>query len=221
MKLREFIEKELMNDIDQISDEELIREIQTELDRIGYNLTVDGVNGPLTEKAWARFKKDNYLSDVEKVGAASLRILLKEPTPKKGFFLPTNGEGWVSSPFGPRGRGYHKGIDIAANEGTPVYAIANGILSACYAACSVGNYRCGGGYGNYIYIQHGGQPFTETRYAHLSRLAEGVKVNIAVQAGDVIGYVGNTGHSFGNHLHFETRVNNTAKNPLSFINPIV
>ncbi|MGL5878208.1 MAG: M23 family metallopeptidase [Xenococcaceae cyanobacterium] len=221
MNLLAFYTSGLQLELDTIDDKELIGDIQFHLNRIGYPLKVDGVVGPKTEAAFARFKKDHYLGDATKIGPASAKLLLENPDNASELFRPTDGIGWVSSPFGPRSLGYHKGIDIAANEGTMVYAVAAGRITGAVSGCFVGNFRCGGGYGNCVYIDHVGLPFTQTRYAHLTRLAQGMKVGVDVKKGQLIGYVGNTGHSFGNHLHFETRVNGKARNPIEFINPVV
>lgn len=98
----------------------------------------------------------------------------------------------------------HKGIDLAAPTGTPVYAPADGIVSRASAFSS---------YGLYISIEHGGE--LQTRYGHLSRLnvAEGQ----AVHKGDLIGFVGSTGRSTGPHLHYEVRVDGVAVNPIPYM----
>jgi murein DD-endopeptidase MepM/ murein hydrolase activator NlpD len=97
-----------------------------------------------------------------------------------------------------------KGSDFV--EGTPIYAVADEIISTAIAGCKEGDFGCGGGYGNVVYIEHQKLLFGQTRYAHLSRLAAGISTGNPVSAGQVIGYCGNTGHSFGDRLHFETRV---------------
>lgn len=221
MKLTKFAQTDSTVELDKIKDSELIKDLQFYLNRIGYFLDVDGVIGSKTMEAWARFKKDNYLSDPDKIGSTSARLLLNEPEIQKGYFLPTNGNGWISSPFGQRRMGFHRGLDIACSEGTPIYAVAQGTISHAVSGCSVGNFKCGAGYGNVVYIDHQLLPFSQTRYAHLSRLAAGLEIGLVVNKGKLLGYCGNTGHSFGSHLHFETRVNGEAKNPLNFINPIV
>jgi len=97
----------------------------------------------------------------------------------------------------------HNGIDVGAPNGTPVYAAAAGTV---IVAKNDGGYN--GGYGNYIVISHDNG--TQTLYAHLS--AVGISVGQAIEKGQEIGAVGNTGRSTGNHLHFEVR---GAKNPLA------
>ena len=135
------------------------------------------------------------------------------------FAKPTNGEGRLSSPFGPRWGRLHKGIDVAVPVGASIYAVADGVVVDVVTGCAVGNFSCGGGYGNRIYIDHTGLPFSQTRYAHLSEVL--VKKGQQVKKGELIGKNGNTGHSYGPHLHFETRVGGSPRNPVDFINPIV
>lgn len=113
-------------------------------------------------------------------------------------------QGTVTSPFGPRWGGTHEGIDIGAAEGTPIRAAQAGrVLMAGW----------NGGYGNYTCIDHGGG--LSTCYAHQSSIS--VQVGEEVAQGAEIGAVGNTGNSFGAHLHFETRVNGTAEDPLGYL----
>ena len=108
--------------------------------------------------------------------------------------------GWPSSGFGPRADPVtgepelHTGLDISADRGTPVHATADGTVeSAGYD----------GGYGNCILIDHGFG--IGTRYGHLSGYA--ISVGQTVKRGQVIGYVGSTGHTTGPHLHYEILLN--------------
>ena len=98
---------------------------------------------------------------------------------------------------------FHKGIDLAAPEGTPVYACKSGeVLSASIDST----------YGNFIILQH--ENNMQSVYAHLSKFAvsEGY-----VRSGTVIGYVGTTGLSTGPHLHFEIRTNGKNRNPQDYL----
>lgn len=97
----------------------------------------------------------------------------------------------------------HKGIDFSAPVGTPIYATGDGIVAA------QGNER---GYGNRVVINHGYG--YSTLYAHMSRFK--VKKGQRINRGDIIGYVGNTGHSTGPHLHYEVYKNGKAVNPMNF-----
>jgi murein DD-endopeptidase MepM/ murein hydrolase activator NlpD len=119
-----------------------------------------------------------------------------------GMIWPVNGP--VTSGFGWRWGRMHEGIDIAAGSGTPVMAAASGrVIYASWMS----------GYGNLVVVDHGGG--LATAYAHLSGYAVGV--GSAVAQGQTVGYVGCTGHCFGDHLHFEVRVNGSAVDPLGYL----
>lgn len=107
-------------------------------------------------------------------------------------------------PGGRISQGIHgyNGVDISAPYGTPIYAAAGGSV---IVAKGGGGYN--GGYGNYVVVDHGNG--TQTLYAHMSSLAVS---GGSVGKGDLLGYVGSTGRSTGNHLHFEVR---GAANPLA------
>lgn len=116
------------------------------------------------------------------------------------FCMPTPSR-VITSNFGPRWRGQHKGLDIKVYIGDTIRAAFSGkVRIVRYEA---------GGYGNYIVIRHGNG--LETIYGHLSKQL--VSENQEVRAGDVIGLGGNTGRSTGSHLHFETRLCGVALNP--------
>jgi murein DD-endopeptidase MepM/ murein hydrolase activator NlpD len=119
------------------------------------------------------------------------------------FIWPVNGP--ITGSFGEARPGHmHAGVDIAAPGGTPIRAAGAGrVALAAYT----------GGYGNYTCIQHSGS--LSTCYGHQSRL--GTSSGASVRQGQVIGYVGNTGHSFGNHLHFEVRVGGSPVNPMGYL----
>jgi murein DD-endopeptidase MepM/ murein hydrolase activator NlpD len=118
------------------------------------------------------------------------------------FIWPVNGP--VSSPFGQRWGRLHAGIDISAGAGTPIRAAAAGRVILQGPT---------GGYGNYTCIGHGGG--ISTCYAHQSRYA--TSGGQSVSQGQVIGYVGCTGHCFGDHLHFEVRINGSPVDPLGYL----
>jgi murein DD-endopeptidase MepM/ murein hydrolase activator NlpD len=116
---------------------------------------------------------------------------------------PVNGP--IVGAFGEQRPGHvHAGIDIAVGTGTPIRAADAGRVVLMGWV---------GGYGNYTCIQHTGS--LSTCYAHQSRF--GTSNGAAVRQGQVIGYVGCTGHCFGPHLHFETRVNGSPVNPLGYL----
>jgi murein DD-endopeptidase MepM/ murein hydrolase activator NlpD len=101
--------------------------------------------------------------------------------------------GYFSSGFGGRGGGFHYGLDIAARGTVPIVAAADGYVFQSYYSSS---------YGNVIFIRHNlnGRTYT-TVYAHLSKRS--VSAGTRVSKGQHIGYMGNTGQSYGQHLHFE------------------
>jgi len=149
---------------------------------------------------------DDVAADpIDKLGRTSPEELLRQPVIAVPSRHPTNA-GYVSSNFGWRHhpvlgrRKHHGGIDIAAPEGTPVYATADGFVGRADYSRS---------YGNVIYLDHGSD--LETRYAHLSDL--NVRAGQRVKKGDLIGFVGSTGRSTGPHLHYEVRVDGVAVNP--------
>jgi len=102
------------------------------------------------------------------------------------------------------GRRNHKGLDLAAPMGTPVYAPADGLVARADWFSS---------YGNYIQLEHGGE--LQTRFGHLSGFA--VHAGDTVHKGDLIGYVGSTGRSTGPHLHYEVRVAGEAVDPTPYL----
>jgi len=126
----------------------------------------------------------------------------RRPARGGGFIWPIDGA--VTSEFGPRWGSFHPGLDIADPEGTPIAAAKDGVV------VSAGP---NGGYGNFVVIDHGGG--FATAYAHQSRLA--VSEGQQVSQGQTIGYVGSTGFSTGNHLHFEVRVDGAAQNPRDYL----
>ena len=98
----------------------------------------------------------------------------------------------------------HNGIDIPAPHGTPIYATADGI---------VGRAQRLGGYGNYVEVEHGNA--IQTRYGHMSSYI--VTPGQQVKKGQILGYVGSTGRSTGNHLHYEVRIEGAPVNPMPFV----
>lgn len=131
-------------------------------------------------------------------GQSATKSLLK--TPVSGFKL-TSGFGMRVHPL----LGYnkmHTGVDFGAPYGTPIRAAGNGKLTVA------GRF---GAYGIAAKIQHSGK--YETLYAHMSRLADGIRPGGTVRQGQVIGYVGATGRVTGPHLHYEVRMNDRPVNP--------
>ena len=158
---------------------------------------------------------NSYAAEEKKIDA-EIEKYLKELQEKEnsayvgGEFIWPVPRSWsrISSPYGWRTlngkREHHNGIDIPASKGTKIYASNGGkVITATW------HYS----YGNYVIIDHGGGK--ATLYAHASKL--NCKVGDKVKQGDVIAYVGTTGHSTGNHLHFEVRINGAKQNPLNYV----
>jgi peptidoglycan DL-endopeptidase CwlO len=120
------------------------------------------------------------------------------------FIWPVDGP--VVSGFGMRWGRMHEGIDIAVPAGTPIRAAASGSVVLVQSDAE------SGGYGNFTCLDHGGG--LQTCYAHQSSFAV---TSGSVSQGDVIGYVGCTGHCYGDHLHFEVRIGGAATDPLGYL----
>jgi murein DD-endopeptidase MepM/ murein hydrolase activator NlpD len=120
------------------------------------------------------------------------------------FIWPVDGA--VVSGFGMRWGRMHEGIDIAAPAGTPIRAAASGSVVLVQSDAE------SGGYGNFTCLDHGGG--LQTCYAHQSSFAV---TSGSVSQGEVIGYVGCTGHCYGDHLHFEVRIGGAPTDPLGYL----
>lgn len=134
------------------------------------------------------------------------RILHEEVHPagrpvKKGWI--SSYYGYRTSPFDGR-RVFHKGLDIASKKGSPIIAVAGGVVTWADRRW---------GYGNLVEINHGNG--YATRYGHCQKLL--VKEGEAVKKGQVIATIGSTGRSTGPHVHFEVLQNGKQVNPLDFI----
>jgi len=142
---------------------------------------------------------ETLLSGVE----AQRNLLARTPTilPAKGWI--SSRFGYRKSPFGGR-REFHKGVDIAAKNGSPVVATADGVVTFSGAKAA---------YGKTVVIDHGHG--IVTGYAHLSKTL--VKAGRHVKRGDTVGLVGSTGRSTGPHLHYEVRLNGMPVNPQKYV----
>lgn len=125
----------------------------------------------------------------------------------------------ITSGVGPRWGTQHKGIDIAAPKGKSIVASRKGVVTKINKSCTH-NYGknkscgCGGGYGNYVYIDH--KDGYITRYAHMTDVY--VTEGQVIDEGATIGTVGSTGYSTGDHLHFEIRYKDIVKDPEEYVN---
>lgn len=149
-----------------------------------------------------RFRaKDGSVEFYGPDGSTGKRFLIRRPL---------QGSGRLSSRYGYRthpitkARRLHSGVDLASSLGTPVYAGGDGIVKRAQWVS---------GYGRFVEIEHVNG--YQTRYAHMSRIAEDLKPGMPVSQGQIVGYVGSTGNSTGNHLHYEIRINGRSVDPLS------
>lgn len=124
----------------------------------------------------------------------------------------------ITSPYGKRGDSWHGGVDITGYKNCThlldyICAKAAGTVVAVRNNCP--GFESGGSYGNYVIIDHGSG--YRTVYAHMACGSVKSKVGDKVTEGQVIGYMGNTGTSYGGHLHFEVRLNNERIDPTKYL----
>jgi murein DD-endopeptidase MepM/ murein hydrolase activator NlpD len=153
------------------------------------------------QKTYYRFTTpdDGHTDYYDETGRSATKGLLR--TPVSGARL-TSGFGMRKHPL----LGYskmHAGVDFGVPQGTPIKAAGSGLVEEAGR---------GGAYGIMVKIKHEGG--YRTLYAHMSRLAEGMRPGIKVNQGQIIGYVGSTGRSTGPHLHYEVRDKERPVNPM-------
>ncbi len=151
-------------------------------------------------------KQSRSLDTLERIANSKADMLASIPAirPLKNMYVVTSGFGRRYHPILKTLRA-HKGIDITAPKGTPVYATADGVVS---------NEDAGSGYGICVVINHG---YTyKSLYAHLSKKA--VRPGQKVKRGQLIGYVGSSGMASGSHLHYEVIKNGQHVNPVYYFN---
>jgi murein DD-endopeptidase MepM/ murein hydrolase activator NlpD len=195
-----------------------VAEIKMELigTRVGYTRTKAGKAAALSKVRDDRSDLENHVDELQ---AASNKITSQLNAAQRQYagdlpirqgsgsmIWPVNGP--ITGVFGEQRPGHlHAGIDIAAAEGTPIHAADSGRVVLMQGT------GASGGYGNYTCIQH--TATLSSCYAHQVRF--GTSLGASVSKGQVMGYVGNTGHSFGAHLHFETRVNGAPVSPMNYL----
>ena len=170
---------------------------------------VGGIGGATTNEILEAVKEENKNSKNEKSGdenKSQYELDVEYLKANYDFIMPVTGT--VTSRYGKREEtevvsANHQGIDVGANEGTPIYAAIDGTVTVSSSE---------GEYGKHIDITNGD---VLTRYAHCSKLL--VKEGEKVKQGEKIAEVGSTGKSTGPHLHFEIRVNNRTINPESIL----
>jgi len=176
--------------------DKLLRQINQQQDKIEHSMKELEAQAKAMDAEIARKERE--------LAASGTKI-----TSESGYLWPLTNYKNLSSLFAGRkdpftGRpATHSGIDVPAPKGTPVLAAKSGVvITSGYNS---------GGYGNYVVISHGNG--NTTLYAHLS--ARSVKEGDTVKQGQVVGKVGSTGRSTGNHLHYEIRVNNVRIDPVT------
>ena len=196
------------------------KNVKTDKKPIGYSaVTTKGENG-ISEKVVeiVKYNEEEYLTvelsetvvkeQVAEIVTVGTGINYTSPTHRMnaasaGFICPVSRSKFVVSAYFGDGRG-HKGIDLAADKGTPIFAAAAG--KVIYSGFD-------SDFGYNVVIQHSNG--MKTRYAHANALC--VTTGSTVAQGDMIATVGNTGWSTGNHLHFEVIVNGNRVNPGPYI----
>ncbi len=171
-----------------------------------FEKVVSGMGGPLVPLSGDPFE----FSLLEARRATELETRMKRTVRALPFRKPLTEEASFTSGFGARldpftrGLALHTGIDFRADFGAAARATAPGrVVSADYA----------GGYGNMVEVDHGHGVMT--RYAHLAAFS--VVPGQRVEAGSIVGRVGSTGRSTGNHLHYETRIDGEPVDPQTFL----
>ncbi|MBX3578770.1 MAG: M23 family metallopeptidase [Rhizobiaceae bacterium] len=158
-----------------------------------------------TRKLYRFQMADGAIDYFDEDGRSARQFLLRNPLPNGKF---RSGFGGRKHPI----LGYvkmHTGVDWAAPHGTPIIASGNGVVEKAGWA---------GGYGRQTLIRHANG--YETSYNHQSAFAKGITPGARVRQGQIIGYVGSTGLSTGNHLHYELIVNGTKVDPMRVRLPV-
>jgi murein DD-endopeptidase MepM/ murein hydrolase activator NlpD len=170
------------------------------------NLVIETANrlDKIRKKAYIQSKSyDNLIRLAENKADMLKSIPAIIPISNKDLTRTASGFGWRIHPFYKISK-FHYGMDFTAPLGTEVYATGNGTITEVKAAQR--------GFGKYVTIDHGfGYMST---YAHLSNF--NVRVGQKVQRGDIIGFVGSTGTSVANHLHYEIKLNGVNVDPVNY-----
>jgi murein DD-endopeptidase MepM/ murein hydrolase activator NlpD len=185
--------------------------VHGEMVTIAYYMPADAAAGQAPRLSYAAYRgtdgKQHVLRYTSYASPPALQQVDVMPAAMVALWDPLPGAK-ISSPFGWRihpvfhTRLFHKGVDYEAHAGTPVMAVADGVVE------DVGRR---GNYGNYILIRHSGR--LETAYAHLAGFAATVSAGTSVRRGEVIGYVGMTGVATGPHLYYEVIVDGRQIDP--------
>jgi murein DD-endopeptidase MepM/ murein hydrolase activator NlpD len=196
---------------EKASAQSYIQAIENKLQKINSYLRKRGIPGFTTKNVGGNTKAEAAkLSDNEKYSlyddylARLANTVSNTPMGYPRISSFSSYFGYRSDPFNTANAEFHPGIDFKGSKGDAVKCTANGTI--VFAGWF-------GGYGNCVRIQHINS--LETLYGHLSHID--VKVGQKVNAGDIVGEVGSTGHSTGTHLHYEVRKNGRPVNPVKFL----
>lgn len=173
------------------SNSQLVIETAGRLDKIRNKLNVQAKS--FDELLNLAIRKEQMLKSVPSI----------IPISNKDLTRTASGYGWRIHPIYKINK-FHYGMDFTAPEGTEIYATGDGTVSRVQTSQR--------GYGKYIVIDHGFG--YESLYAHLSNF--NVRVGQNVHRGDIIGYVGSTGLSVANHLHYEVKLNSVNVDPVNY-----
>jgi murein DD-endopeptidase MepM/ murein hydrolase activator NlpD len=198
--------------------------LEPEIDEgVASGIQLPELSNPLSVKAYAQDSQDGDAEDDTET-QGNRPSFCPVPTgasvnnsPFSGTFVTPTAGGLFNCAFGGinssgtcrTGIRAHRGIDIAIGSGTPVFAAASGVVTVQATGCTVGNRSCGGGFGNWISIDHGNG--VRTHYAHLRTVD--VRTGQSVGQGQIVGSIGSTGSSTGPHLHFEVLINGAHRDP--------
>lgn len=143
---------------------------------------------------------------------------LSDDEPRYEFAWPVPDSFDITSGVGARWGTYHTGLDIAYIHGTPIHATETGTVIMTNESCThdygkTGSCGCGGGYGNYVIIDHGNDFLS--LYGHMTKVL--VKPGDRVTQGEIIGLMGSTGYSTGDHVHFELRYQGNILDPARYV----
>ncbi|MDR7279357.1 murein DD-endopeptidase MepM/ murein hydrolase activator NlpD [Catenuloplanes atrovinosus] len=165
--------------------------------------SLDNASATAEELAEREASAERSTRDSEREESAEAGLATSLSESPDAWLLPLHGYDFTA-PYGVRWGEVHPGIDLAAREGTAYKAVHGGTVKLA------GWY---GGYGYAVIVDHGDG--VETIYGHSSQLM--VQVGQQVKAGDTLGLVGDTGHSYGSHLHLEIHVDGAPRDPVPFL----
>jgi murein DD-endopeptidase MepM/ murein hydrolase activator NlpD len=183
----------------------------TEEDSVRFSQLLQEKNDQLAHKVEANLKLTHQQAAKQEASFQEISSYLNKQSSILGAtpsLWPV--KGWITSGFGKRASpltgepGRHMGVDIANEVNTPIRAAADGIVT--YAGWEAG-------YGRLVAIEHGYG--YSTRYGHCARIE--VKVGDEIKRGQVVGYMGSTGHSTGSHVHYEVRVHGVPVDPEKYL----